>query len=137
MFSVARVFSFSYGHRLYRYEGKCRRLHGHNASVRVEVQGEDCAALDDQGMALDFVKLKDTLGRWLDESLDHRVFLAREDPLVPLLTDAGDPPICFDGNPTAEAFAKLIYDRALEEGLNVVRVDFWETDKCRATYSRP
>ncbi len=135
MFSVAREFSFSYGHRLYHYEGKCQRLHGHNARVRVEVAAVD-ATLNDQGMALDFVKLKETLGRWLDDELDHRVFLSSEDPLVKILVDAGDPPICFDGNPTAEAFAKRIYDRAREEGLNVVRVDFWETDKCRATYSR-
>ena len=135
MFSVAREFSFSYGHRLYRYEGKCRRLHGHNARVRVEILGdENGAKLDDQGMAFDFARMKSTLGRWLEEELDHRVFLSADDPLADLLDAANDPPIRVDGAPTAETLAKLIFDRARADGLNVVRVDFWETEKCRATY---
>lgn len=71
MFSVSREFSFSYGHRLYRYDGRCRRLHGHNALVMIEILEE---GLDEQGMAMDFVKVKSTVGKWIDESLDHRVF---------------------------------------------------------------
>ena len=135
MFSVAREFSFSYGHRLYRYEGKCRRLHGHNARVRIEILG-DGDSLNEQGMALDFVSLKETMGRWIDETLDHRVFLAKDDPLVKVLIDAGEDPILFDGNPTAEQLAKTIYERAVEMGLRVQRVDFWETTNCRATYAQ-
>ncbi len=134
MFSVAREFSFSYGHRLYRYEGRCRRLHGHNARVVVDVEG-DGDALDEMGMALDFTDIKETLGRWIDETLDHRVFLADDDPLVKVLRDAGEEPLLFDGNPTAERLAKTIYDRAVAMGLRVSRVDFWETQNCRATYS--
>ena len=135
MFSVAREFSFSYGHRLFRYEGRCRRLHGHNARVVVEVRGED-DALDELGMALDFTNLKETLGRWIDETLDHRVFLARNDPLAGVLRDAGEEPLLFDGNPTAELLAKTIYDHAVMIGLRVIKVDFWETRNCRATYTR-
>ena len=133
MFTVAREFSFSYGHRLYRYEGKCRRLHGHNGRARVEVAAEG-GALDEMGMALDFARMKETLGRWIDEELDHRVFLAKDDPLVSALAELGDPPVVVDGNPTAEAFAEMIFNFARRAGLNVVRVDFWETEKCRATY---
>lgn len=135
MFSVAREFSFSYGHRLYRYEGRCRRLHGHNARVVVEISGNG-DALNEMGMALDFTDIKATLGRWIDETLDHRVFLAEDDPLVQVLRDAGEDPLVFDGNPTAERLAKAIYDRAVAMGLRVSRVDFWETQNCRATYSR-
>ncbi len=135
MFSVAREFSFSYGHRLYRYEGRCRRLHGHNARVVVEISGNG-DTLNEMGMALDFTDIKATLGRWIDETLDHRVFLAEDDPLVQVLRDAGEDPLVFDGNPTAERLAKAIYDRAVAMGLRVSRVDFWETQNCRATYSR-
>ncbi len=135
MFSVAREFSFSYGHRLYRYEGRCRRLHGHNARVVVEISGNG-DALNEMGMALDVTDIKATLGRWIDETLDHRVFLAEDDPLVQVLRDAGEDPLVFDGNPTAERLAKAIYDRAVAMGLRVSRVDFWETQNCRATYSR-
>ena len=135
MFSVAREFSFSYGHRLYRYDGRCRRLHGHNARVEIEVQG-DGDALDELGMALDFTNLKETLGRWIDETLDHRVFLAKNDPLAETLRAAGEEPVLFDGNPTAERLAKAIYDHAVSIGLRVSKVDFWETRNCRATYTR-
>ncbi len=133
MFTVARDFSFSYGHRLYRYEGKCRRLHGHNAEVRVEIGMDE---LDEHGMALDFVNLKEIVGRWIDEELDHRVFLASDDPLAKVLVDAGEPVFLLSGNPTAEQLAKTIFDYVASQGLNVRRVDFWETKNCHATYSR-
>ena len=133
MFAVARDFSFSYGHRLYRYDGKCRRLHGHNARVRVEIAAAG-DALNDDAMALDFAKIKGTLGLWIDEALDHRVFLAKDDPLATALLEFGESPLLFDGNPTAETLAKTIFDQAKALGLNVARVDFWETEKCRATY---
>lgn len=133
MFTVARDFSFSYGHRLYRYEGKCRRLHGHNAEVRVEVQMDE---LNDQGMALDFVNLKAIVGKWIDDELDHRVFLDKDDPMAKVLQELGEPVVVVDGNPTAELLAKIIYDRVAEFGLNVKRVDFWETKNCRASYSK-
>ncbi|MBQ9873134.1 MAG: 6-carboxytetrahydropterin synthase [Thermoguttaceae bacterium] len=133
MFVVSRDFSFSYGHRLYRYDGKCSRLHGHNAEVRVEIAVEE---LDSNGMALDFVRLKEIVGNWIDESLDHRVFLSSEDPLAQVLRDAGEPVVVVPGNPTAELLAKTIHDRVESAGLNVRRVDFWETKNCRASYSR-
>lgn len=91
--------------------------------------------LDEQGMAMDFVKVKSTVGKWIDESLDHRVFLAKDDPLAEVLRAAGEEPILFDGNPTAELLAKKIFERARDMGLNVKRVDFWETKNCRATYA--
>ncbi len=135
MFSVARDFSFSYGHRLYRYDGKCRRLHGHNAEVRVEILG-DGDSLDAQGMVLDFVNFKAIVGAWIDEELDHRVFLAKDDPLAETLRAAGEPVVLFDENPTAERLAKAIFEFATSQGFVVKKVDFWETKNCRATYSR-
>ena len=132
MFTVARDFSFSYGHRLYRYEGKCRRLHGHNAEVRVEIAVEE---LNEQGMALDFTQLKETVGKWIDDELDHRVFLDKDDPLAKALLDVGEPVVLTDGNPTAERLAALLYAYVRSKGLNVTRVDFWETKNGRATYS--
>lgn len=131
MFTVARDFSFSYGHRLYRYEGKCRRLHGHNAEVRVEIAVEK---LNEQGMAFDFTQLKETVGKWIDDEFDHRVFLDKNDPLANVLLGAGEPVVLTEGNPTAERLAALLYSYVRSKGLNVTRVDFWETKNCRATY---
>ncbi len=133
MFTVARNFSFSYGHRLYRYEGKCRRLHGHNAEVRVEIGMNE---LNEQGMALDFVNLKDVVGKWIDDELDHRVFLSKDDPVAHILLEVGEPVLLTDGNPTAELLAKMIFEYVASQGLNVLKVEFWETKNCRATYSK-
>ena len=132
MFTVARDFSFSYGHRQYRYEGKCQRLHGHNAEVRVEIAVDE---LNSQGMALDFVQLKAIIGRWIDEELDHRVILSKDDPLAKSLADAGEPVVLVDGNPTAELLARLIYEYVVSQGLNAKSVEFWETKNCRAVYT--
>ena len=134
MYFVSREFSFSYGHRLYRYDGKCSRLHGHNARVAIEIEGD--SELNDQDMAIDFVRVKSTIGEWLEETFDHRVFLSKDDPLGPVLIEAGESPIFIDGNPTAERLAQTIFDQATELGLKVCRVDFWETSNCRATYCR-
>ena len=135
MFSVVRDFSFSYGHRLYRYEGKCRRLHGHNAKARVEILGVG-DSLNERGMVLDFVDLKAIVGTWIDETLDHRVFLAKDDPLAETLAAAGEPALLFDENPTAERLAKAIYDYVESQGFVVAKVELWETENCRATYRR-
>ena len=40
-----------------------------------------------------------------------------------------------DSNPTVERIARLIFDKAREQGLPVVRVTVWETPTSWATYS--
>ena len=54
MFSVTREITFCYGHRLLRYEGKCRHLHGHNGVLEVDV---DTSTLDSLGMVVDFFEV--------------------------------------------------------------------------------
>ncbi|MEM2282142.1 MAG: 6-carboxytetrahydropterin synthase [Candidatus Hadarchaeales archaeon] len=50
--------------------GKCERLHGHNWSVSVSVEGE----VDEGGMVLDFLELRKVLEEECSK-LDHRVLL--------------------------------------------------------------
>jgi 6-pyruvoyltetrahydropterin/6-carboxytetrahydropterin synthase len=133
MFRVAREIDFCYGHRLLNYPGKCRHLHGHNGHAVVTFEGAD---LDPRGMVLDFTHIKQTINRWVDDHLDHRMLLHRDDPIVPLLQQQEEPLFLMDVNPTAENIAKLIYDFAAEQGLPVVEVRLWETPKCFASYCR-
>lgn len=133
MFSISRDFTFCYGHRLLNYDGKCRNLHGHNARVRVVLSGE---TLNSTGMVRDFSDLKRSVAGWIERNLDHRLILAHNDPLAERLAGQDTELFLTDENPTAERLAQLIYDFVLGEGFPVERVDFWETDKCRATYSR-
>lgn len=131
MFRVARTIDFCYGHRLLNYEGKCRFLHGHNGRAVITIQAD---ALDARGMVLDFSEIKGVVRSWIDENLDHRMILHREDPAVPLLRKLGEPMYLIDTNPTAETIAKLIYDVAVAQGFPVVQVQLWETRQCFATY---
>ena len=134
MFSVTREISFCYGHRLLDYAGKCRHLHGHNGRAVITLAA---AGLDALGMVMDFTRLKNVVGGWIDQALDHKMLLHRDDPLLPLLRERGEPVFVLDVNPTAENIARLIFDYAAGQGFPVVEVKLWETDACYAAYSAP
>ncbi len=131
MFRVTREIDFCYGHRLLDYDGKCRYLHGHNGRAVLTFEAPD---LDRRGMVLDFSDIKRAVSTWIDENLDHRMLLRRDDPAVGLLEQLGEPLHLLDVNPTAENIAKLIFDFTAGEGFPVVEVILWETPKCFATY---
>ena len=92
MFQVSVEETFSAGHALRGYKGKCENPHGHNYRVRVNVEGEQ---LDSIGLLFDFTHLKRIL-RSLIGGVDHK-FLNDQAP--------------FDAiNPSAENMAKFFYD---------------------------
>ena len=132
MFRVSRQIDFCYGHRLLNYDGKCRFLHGHNGRAVITLEGEE---LDNRGMLLDFSDIKQVVSTWIDDNLDHRMILHRQDPVVPILQEQAEPMFLIDENPTAENIAKLIYNVATEHGFPVAEVNLWETPRCFATYS--
>ncbi len=131
MFRVTREIHFCYGHRLLNYEGKCKFLHGHNGKAVITLEAD---SLDSRGMVLDFSEIKRSVSAWIDEELDHRMILHRDDPVVPLLAKQGEPVYLMDSNPTAENIARLICERAIDRGLPVVKVELWETPHCFAAY---
>jgi len=131
MFSITREFHFCYGHRLLGYEGKCARLHGHNGRVEITLESE---TLDARGMVLDFAELKHIVNDWLEENFDHKMVLAENDPLVPVLAAMREPMFLMTCPPTAENFAQTIFRFVKDRGYPVRQVVFRETDKCSATY---
>lgn len=131
MFRVSREINFCYGHRLLNYSGKCQHLHGHNGRLIITIRA---ASLDESGMVLDFNEIKQVVSCWIDENLDHRMILKRDDPAVPALEKLGEPMFLIDTNPTAENIAKLIADYAIAKGIPVAEVRLWETPNCFATY---
>lgn len=131
MYRVTREIHFCYGHRLLNYEGKCRHLHGHNAKVEITLESPN---LDSRGMLVDFSDIKLLVQKWIDEELDHNLLLCRDDPLLPMLQERGERVFVMDRNPTAENIARLIYLRAIEVGLPIVEVGFWETENCHASF---
>ena len=122
MFQVSVDETFSSGHALRGYKGKCENVHGHNYKVRIVLEGP---ALDSTGLLCDFADLKRVV-RATIAGVDHK-FLNDQPP--------------FDAiNPSAENLAKFFHDEtarqlaALPAGARVARVTVWETDVTSATY---
>jgi 6-pyruvoyltetrahydropterin/6-carboxytetrahydropterin synthase len=110
MFVITKDFALSVSHQLHglRDGHPCARLHGHNVTVRVELQAEE---LDGVGFVLDYGDLA-PLGDWLDAEFDHRH-----------LNDV------VDFNPTAEHMADHIFAWCAERGWPVSAVGWSETPK--------
>ena len=131
IYRVSREIDFCYGHRLLNYEGKCRHLHGHNGRAVITIESD---RLDERGMVLDFSDIKKVVSTWIDQNLDHRMILCRDDPAVSVLQQLGEPLYLVDTNPTAENIARLIYEFTRDAGFPIVEARLWETPRCFATY---
>ena len=131
MYTVTEILDFCYGHRLLRYQGKCAHLHGHNGRVEIVVAAK---ALDRQSMVTDFSEIQRVVRGFIDEHLDHKLLLSKDDPLVDVLKRQDEPVYVMDSDPTAEAIARLICDKARAAGLEVAEVRLWETPGSVASY---
>jgi 6-pyruvoyltetrahydropterin/6-carboxytetrahydropterin synthase len=134
MFQVWVEESFSAGHALRGYRGKCENVHGHNYKVRVTLEG---TALNSIGLLCDFKDLKDAIHMTI-RKLDHQFI--------------NDVPPFTEQNPSAENLARFFHDevaRLLEKQMasppangnppsapcRVQQVTVWETDTTTATYN--
>ena len=121
MFQVSVDETFSAGHALRGYKGKCENPHGHNYKVRVTLEGP---ALDSIGLLADFTGIKNAL-REVIRGVDHK-FLNDQAP--------------FDAiNPSAENIAKYFYDKVSvglknEVPVRISAIQVWETDTSSAIY---
>jgi 6-pyruvoyltetrahydropterin/6-carboxytetrahydropterin synthase len=123
MFEITVQDTFSSGHYLRDYYGKCENPHGHNYRVLVTLIGEQ---LEPNGLLLDFKLLKSVLQPTI-KYLDH--FMIND--LEPFTSV----------NPSAENIAKYFFDRVSSQLLEMtagrVRVKdctIWETDTSYARY---
>ena len=132
MYRVYKDIHFCYGHRLLDYNGKCAHPHGHNGKIVISLESK---TLDKRGMVIDFGDIKDVVQKWVDEQLDHKMILRKDDGLVKVLKDLKEPYFLMDENPTAENLARLVFDFAKSKKLPVKSVTFWETPSSSATYS--
>ena len=122
MFQVTVDESFSAGHALRGYKGKCENPHGHNYKVRITLEGPD---LDSIGLLYDFTHLKQVMRETIG-GVDHK-FLNDQAPFDTI-------------NPSAENLAKYFFDETLRQmsaapqGARIACVTVWETDTTSATY---
>jgi 6-pyruvoyltetrahydropterin/6-carboxytetrahydropterin synthase len=132
MFKVTESLEFCYGHRLLRYQGKCAHLHGHNGRLEVSVQARD---LDGQSMVTDFSAIERVVRTFIEQNLDHKLLLSKDDPLVEVLRAQKEPLYVMDDDPTAEAIARHVFERVRAAGLPVSEVRLFETPTSVASYS--
>jgi 6-pyruvoyltetrahydropterin/6-carboxytetrahydropterin synthase len=122
MFRVSVEETFSSGHALRGYKGKCENVHGHNYRVQVSIEGPQ---LDGIGLLVDFSVVKKVL-REIIAGLDHQ-FLNDLDAFKKV-------------NPSAENMAKYFYEqlqgqlKELPAGAKLTETIVWETDTAHAVY---
>lgn len=122
MFEVAVDATFSAGHALRNYKGKCENVHGHNYKVRIVLEG---STLDSTGLLYDFTDLKRSVRETI-AGVDHK-FLNDQAPFDVL-------------NPSAENIARYFYEETsrrlgtMPAGVRIAAVTIWETDTSAATY---
>ena len=68
IYTLTTFVEFSSAHVLHGHEGPCKRMHGHNWKVEVEVSGDK---LDNVGMVIDFKEIRNMTNEVVDK-LDHR-----------------------------------------------------------------
>lgn len=151
MNSVQTSFAFDAAHFLQGHQGKCRQLHGHRWTVKVEVtspwaqDGKLTGALISEGvsrgMIIDFTDLKSACKK-VENVFDH-TFILEEDS-IPLdlqveLRSCGFVLTLLKCRPTAENLARIIADM-LQENLGnrclVTCVEVAETPNNIAIYRR-
>lgn len=120
-YTLKVVTSFAAAHTLRDYPGDCRRMHGHNWKVEVEVTASE---LDELGMGVDFKTIKREAKAQAD-LLDHR-YLNEIEPFDTL-------------NPTAENLARWFFEgmagRIDNDRVRVAAVTLWETDTASVRYT--
>lgn len=138
-----RIMTFDAAHRVMRHESKCASLHGHTYKVELTAESD---SLDSVGRVIDFSVIKEKVGAWIDNTLDHTTLVNAEDlELISWCTrqaiDKGQRlPHVMPCEPTAENIAAHILQVAQallgRAGLCVVHVRVWETPNCFADATR-
>ncbi len=115
MYKVSKRLEIAGSHHLsLNYESKCEKLHGHNWIVQIYVESEK---LDENGMVLDFTRIKKEIHDFLDHKNLNELF---------------------DFNPTAENIAYWIAYKVsgIREGVSCYKVSVQESEGNIAVWER-
>lgn len=141
MFTIRKKFRFETAHRLpSSYSQKCQQIHGHSYVGEIFLESE---TLNNDGMVMDFGMIKEKIQQIVD-AFDHKFILSTADPIMPSVEhlekhfqmDLGLR--IFPYAPTAEMFAKYIYDEMKKliktDNVKVKAVRIHETETGWAEY---
>ena len=137
MYKLKTKASFDSAHFLKDYEGKCSNIHGHRWTVEIEVGAETLEHdTQNRGMVVDFSNLKKDL-REIADYFDHSLIMEtgslRQATEYALIAE-NLRIVKVDFRPTAENFAKYIYDEMTSRGYKVIEASVYETQNNVASY---
>lgn len=110
---ITKEFTFSAAHKLPKYNGNCKNLHGHTYKLQVTLEGTPDS---ESGMIIDFHDLSSTVKEKVMKQLDHSY-----------LNDTIE-------NPTAENIVIYIWKILKPEFNNLHELKLWETETSFVTY---
>ncbi len=134
MITCTRRIEFDSAHRILNHESKCKFLHGHRYALEASFVANK---LDNLGRVIDFGLIRDLLGSWVDEHLDHNTILCRKDENLgeKITAETGQKIYYLEENPTAENIAKHILEEICpklfaEKSVKCVAIKLYETPNC-------
>lgn len=137
MYYLKTETSFDSAHFLSGYNGKCKNIHGHTWRISAEISKDELIKSGQcREMVIDFGDFKKSL-KEIAGSLDH-TFIYEDGTLKETTLNAlkaenfSLTPVAF--RPTAENFARYIFECLRQEGFNPHKVYVYETAENCAMY---
>ncbi len=139
MYTIRKLFKFEMAHWLNSaYSRECLNIHGHSYKMEIIIKS---ISLNEDGMVIDFKKLKEIINQEIIDVLDHAIMIdgrsACKIQIGPTMKV-----VMVKFNPTAENMVKYIYDLLEPKLIPLIRgfisfeVLLHETDTGYASYSK-
>ena len=136
MIICTRKLEFDSAHRVMEHESKCKMLHGHRYVVEASFGAVE---LDAIGRVIDFGVIREVLGKWIDDNLDHNTILFEKDQNLGenIAKITGQKIYYMKSNPTAENIAKHLLEDICPQlfashNIKCVGIKVYETPNCSA-----
>lgn len=144
---ITRRLEFDAGHRIPDHKSQCRHLHGHRYAIEITLSGTvlDAAGNPENGMVMDFARVKDLAKQHIVDAWDHAFLAYRGDTaVVELLAALPDhKTVLLDAVPTAENLARIAfaildpeYRAVYGNQLQLEQIRLYETPNCWADANR-
>lgn len=129
---------FDSAHRLARYDGKCRNLHGHTYHLEVTVSRDNPQEMMSPvtDMVTDFGDVKAIIKEHVIDPYDHAYISIGDDPLIKAVANEGSRVVLLKtpgaGRSTAEVMVIDMANRLtgpfMKAGLHIDCIELWETE---------
>lgn len=140
MVTCTRRLTFETGHRVLGHEGKCINPHGHSYKLFLTAIS---TGLDNLGRVIDFSVLKDILGKWIDDNLDHAFIIYDKDIELKEFYKRNHnyKHYIMNTNPTAENIALHLLNDICPillkyTNVQIIHIKLYETENCYAEVSK-